>query len=83
VKDAEIEGAVLEALYTIAPEAQGEPLDPAVNFRDQLDIDSMDFLNFLVAVGESLGVEVPESDYADVSTLAGCVAYLKRRLPRE
>jgi len=78
--NAELERRVLEALYSVAPDAEGERLDPDVNFRDQLDIDSMDFLNFLVAVKETLGVEVPEADYALVGTLHGCVTYLSPKL---
>ena len=78
----EIKEAVLAALYSVAPDAEGEPLDPKRNFRDQLDIDSMDFLNFLVAVRDSVGVEVPESDYGQVATLDGCVRYLSDRIAR-
>jgi acyl carrier protein len=81
VKETEIEKAVLDALYSVAPEAEGERLDPTQSFRDQLDIDSMDFLNFLGAVRDALGVEVPEADYARVATLRDCVAYLAKHLP--
>jgi acyl carrier protein len=82
VNEADLQRRVLEALYSVAPEADGEPLDPDANFRDQLDIDSMDFLNFLVAVKDAVGVDVPEADYAQVATLRDCVRYLARRLPR-
>ncbi len=78
---AQLEEAVLQALFSVAPDAEGEHIDPAASLRDQLDIDSMDFLNFLVALKDAVGVEVPEADYAQVSTLADCVAYLARRLP--
>jgi len=81
VNEAELERRVLDALYSVAPDAEGERLDPDVNFRDQLDIDSMDFLNFLVAVKEAVGVEVPEADYALVATLHDCVRYLAKKLP--
>jgi acyl carrier protein len=47
--------------------------------RDQLDIDSMDFLNFVVALHERLHVDIPESDYPKVATLSGCVTYLAAR----
>ena len=46
--------------------------------RDQLDIDSMDFLNFVIAVNERTGIDIPESDYGALATLNGCVAYLAR-----
>ncbi len=77
--EAELKEAVLRALFSIAPEAEGEPLDPTANLRDQLDIDSMDFLNFLVALKDVVGVEVPESDYARVASLDECVGYLAAR----
>ena len=46
--------------------------------RDQLDIDSMDFLNFVIAMNERTGIEIPESDYGELATLTGCVTYLAR-----
>ena len=48
--------------------------------RDQVDLDSMDFLNFLVRLHEKLGVDVPEADYAKLVTLDDFVAYLGARL---
>jgi acyl carrier protein len=81
VNEADLRRAVLQALYSIAPEAEGEPIDPQANLRDQLDIDSMDFLNFLVALKGAVGVEVPEADYAQVASLDDCVRYLAARLP--
>lgn len=77
--EAQLREAVLQALFSVAPEAEGEPLDPSANLRDQLDIDSMDFLNFLVAVKDAVGVEVPEADYAQVASLDDCVRYLAAR----
>lgn len=67
---------VLEVLSRIAPEADPAALDPATPFRDQLDLDSMDFLNFVIALHEALHVEIPEEDYPKLTTLNGCVAYL-------
>ena len=80
MKDQDIRQAVLQALQDIAPEAEPESIDPAVNFRDQLDIDSMDFLNFVIAVHETLKVDIPEADYPRLSSLDGCVAYLGAKL---
>jgi acyl carrier protein len=79
VTESQLKEAVLQALFSVAPEAEGEPLDPASSLRDQLDIDSMDFLNFLVALKAAVGVEVPEADYAQVATLDACVSYLAAR----
>jgi len=72
----EISSAVLRALGEIAPEADLAAIKPGVSFRDQLDIDSMDFLNFVIAVHEALHVEIPEADYPKLITLNGCVEYL-------
>jgi len=47
-----------------------------VSFRDQLDIDSVDFLNFVLALEQRLGRTIPQLDYPRLSTLDGCVAYL-------
>jgi acyl carrier protein len=47
-----------------------------VSFRDQLDIDSMDFLNFVIALHKELRIEIPEVDYPKLATLKGCVEHL-------
>ncbi|MBN1530015.1 MAG: acyl carrier protein [Thermoleophilaceae bacterium] len=78
--DAELRAAVLDSLAEVAPEADPGALDPARPIIDQVDIDSMDFLDFLVAVAERTGVEVPERDYAAVDTIDACVAYLAGRV---
>ena len=75
----EILAAVLRALGDVAPEADLSRLDPRVSFRDQLDLDSMDVLNFVTALHQTLGVDVPESEYAKVATLDAAVAYLTAR----
>jgi acyl carrier protein len=74
----EIRSFVLRTLGTIAPEADLESLKPDLSFRDQLDLDSMDFLNFVVALYKQLNVNIPEKDYPRFGTLNGCVEYLTR-----
>jgi len=76
----EIKATVLRLLGEIAPEADLSSLKPDVPFRDQLDLDSMDLLNFVIALHEQLGVDIPEIDYAKLATLDGSVAYLAERL---
>ena len=71
---------VLDVLGGIAPEADPNTLRGNVALRDQLDLDSMDFLNFLVAVHQRTGVEIPEADYGKLATLDQLVAYLARKL---
>ena len=75
----EIQGAVLRQLGTIAPEAVPGDIDPGAPLRDQIDIDSMDFLNFLIALHKELGVDIPEKDYPRFATLNGCIDYLAAR----
>jgi acyl carrier protein len=72
----QIRQTVLTALGRVAPEVDPAALDPAAPLRDQIDIDSMDFLNFLVALHKELGVDIPEKDYPRLATLDGCVTYL-------
>ncbi len=76
----DIRQVVWGVLGDIAPEADLATLKPDVSIRDQLDIDSMDFLNVIIALHQVLGVEIPESDYAQLATLDGAVAYLGQRL---
>ena len=71
---------VLDALGGIAPEADLGALRGDVALRDQLDLDSMDFLNFLVAVHQSTGVEIPEADYGKLATLDQLLDYLERKV---
>jgi acyl carrier protein len=73
---AEIRTAMLEALAEIAPEADLGALDENADLREQLDIDSFDFLNVVIALHERTGIEVAERDYPQLTTLAGSVAYL-------
>ena len=72
----DIRNAIVEALTRIAPEIDPASIQPGVSFRDQLDLDSMDFLNFVLALHDRLGVEIPEADYPRLYTLDGAVAYL-------
>jgi acyl carrier protein len=76
----EIRAAVVRALSTVAPEADPSSLDGRSDLREALDIDSMDFLNFITAIHKDLNVDIPERDYPEVRTLNDCVDYLVRRL---
>ena len=72
----ELKGTVLQVLGEIAPEADLASLKPDVAFRDQLDLDSMDNLNFVIGLHAALGVEIPEADYPKLATLDRCLDYL-------
>ncbi len=77
--DEEIRDIVLETLQSIAPEADLGSLEPVTSFRDQIDIDSMDFLNFMIALEKRLDVRIREVDYPKLSSLDGCLTYLRDR----
>lgn len=77
----EIRAAVLAALRRVAPEVDPATLRPDRSIREQADIDSMDFWTFLLEIHKSLGVDIPESAYAEVATLDGCIAYIAARNP--
>lgn len=78
----EIRKIVVDALTKIAPEVDAGSIESRVNLRDQLDLDSMDFLNFVLGVHERLGIEIPEADYPHLFTLDGALKYLAARLER-
>jgi acyl carrier protein len=72
----EIKERVFRALGQIAPEADLSQLKPDLRIRDQLDIDSMDLLNFVIGLHKEFQIDIPESDYARLATLTGCIDYL-------
>jgi acyl carrier protein len=78
--EAEIRQAVRDALSNIAPEVDMNAIDPAKDLRDQIDIDSVDFLNFVIGLHKELGIEIPDADVPKLGTLNGCVAYLQSKL---
>lgn len=76
----EIQTRLTQILAGIAPEMDPAALDPRVDLREQLDIDSMDLLNFITAIHKQLGVNIPEADYPRLTSLAACVDYVAERL---
>ena len=76
----ELSKIVKEELNNIAPEVDLTTVDPAADLREAIDIDSMDFLNFVTALHHRTGIEIPEVDYPKLATLSGIVAYLETRL---
>jgi len=69
---------IIDVLSGIAPEADFAALPAKAQLRDELDLDSMDFLNFIAALHERTKIEIPEADYPKLFTLDGAVAYLGR-----
>lgn len=72
---------VIEELRNLAPESEPESVADDADLREALDIDSMDFLNLVIALHRRLGIEIPEADYAKLRTLGNAAAYLAARVP--
>jgi acyl carrier protein len=76
----EIRQAILDVLAGVAPEGEYDRLKADRPLRDQLDIDSYDFLNVILALHERLGVDIPEAEYQKLLTLNGAVDYLAAKV---
>ena len=77
--DAELADLVKSTLIKVAPDLEGEKFATDTNFREQFEVDSMDLLNFIIALHQATGIDIPERDYGKLETLSGCVAYLKAK----
>jgi acyl carrier protein len=82
VNDDALRDIVVTSLGQIAPEIDFESLPGDADLREELELDSMDFLNFVTALHERTGVDVPERDYALLTSIDACVGYLSERVPR-
>ena len=78
----DIKKKIVEQIYEIAPEHEGETIPENENIQRSLEIDSFDFLNLLTALNDELGVEVPESDYSEVDTLDHMADYFAEHMPK-
>lgn len=78
----EIRALIITELGNVAPESDAGAIDPDADLRDALDIDSLDFLNFLDALHKKTGVNVPEADYARLLTLNHALAYIEAKLAK-
>ena len=76
----EISNAVIEIITDIVPDEDCSNIDSSEPLREQLDLDSMDFLDIVMELRKKYGVEVPEDDYPKLATLDSCVAYLEPKL---
>jgi acyl carrier protein len=72
----EVRGVVVAELARVAPELDPKGLRLDAPLRDQIDLDSMDFLNFIIALHDRLGVEIPEVDYSKLLSVSAIVAYV-------
>ncbi len=78
--ETQLKETIFNLLKRIAPEFDFNELAPDEDIRVALDIDSFDFLQFLIGLNEKLGVEVPESDYGRLTTLADLMSYLSTQV---
>ena len=76
----DIANAIIDIIKDIVPDEDCSNIDPAVALRDQLELDSMDFLDIVMELRKLYGVEVPEAEYGELATLDSCVAYLEPKM---
>jgi len=76
MKREDLAARVLALVTEIAPDVDPASVIAGIDFREQFDFDSMDTLNFAIALHRELGVEVPEAEYSRLASLDKCVAYL-------
>lgn len=75
----EIREQILQLIRPIAPETDVQSLDTTNNLREELDIDSVDWLNLIVSIDETFGIDIPESDYEQLTSLDSIIRYVSRR----
>jgi acyl carrier protein len=76
----DITAVLIDEFGRIAPETDASRLDPNAELREELDIDSMDFLNLVTALSERLKIDIPEIDYPKLATFGHAIDYLAQRL---
>jgi len=76
VSNDDIRAIVLREIGNIAPEIDPAQIDPAIEFRQQVDLDSMDILNLMIAINTATGVDIPEADYPKINTIDKTIAYI-------
>lgn len=77
---AEVRQTIVAALERIAPEVDAATLNPDTPLRDQIDLDSVDYLNFVIDLHKQLSVDIPEVDYGKLTSVNAAVDYLAARL---
>ena len=74
---AEVRQAVVDILEDIAPDEDVSSIKDDVTLREQMDLDSMDFLDIVMELRKRFNIEVPESDYQELFSMASCIQYLQ------
>ena len=67
---------ILEIISEVVEDVDCSNIDPDISLREQLGLDSVDFLDFVMALQRRYGIEVPEEDYRELTTLNSCMSYL-------
>lgn len=78
----EIKANTLAVLLNVLPEVEPEKLDAKVSFRDQFEMDSIDYLNLVLGLEKKLGIKISEVDYPKLSSLDGCLCYLEPKVKK-
>lgn len=81
MKIEEIQKLVITAIQEVAPEIEQTEIDPDGDIREECDLDSMDFFNYLIALKHATGVSIVETDFPKVNTLNAMCRYLDQKLP--
>jgi len=76
----EIKDVILEIIEDIDEEADFDDLDAGAPLRDQLDLDSMDFLDIVMELRKRYQLQIPEEEYPELATLTSCINYLEPKL---
>ena len=76
----EIGQAIVKIIEDIVPDEDCSNIEPSVALRDQLELDSMDFLDIVMELRKLYKVEVPEDEYGQLATLESCVTYLEPKM---
>jgi acyl carrier protein len=79
MNDSEVRRLVESVIHRVAPEADFSRISSGADFREELEIDSIDFLAILDDLHQRTGVDIPERDYRELASIDGCVAYVAAR----
>lgn len=80
MNEEEIKNNIFQLLKKIAPDTEPSELKPDENIRETLGIDSFDALQFIIALNEKLGIEIPEKDYGKTNTLGDLLSYIMNKM---
>lgn len=76
----QVRQAVLDSIIAVAPEVDADTLDVDASLRDEVDLDSMDFLSVVQQIHDRTGLEIPESAYASLASFTDLASYVAERL---